>query len=195
MPSDALIAWQTVRLPRLHDFESDCLHLQSLHPANPDRVQDHIRSYVILLSSEFQDYCRDLHTECTDRLVDAVHPIALHAVLRNECVYGRKLDTGNPNPGTLGADFNRYLIDFWSEILARDAANHPARRDRPSLLNVWRNAIAHHNYDPAQLGGTTMLTIAPVQLWRTDCDILASVFDDVMRNHLQTILGQSPWPP
>lgn len=195
MPSDALIAWQTLRLPRLHDFETDCLHLQGMYSAAPHRVQEYIRSYVVLLTSEFQGYCRDLHSECTDKLVASVNPINLREVLRFECRYGRKLDTGNPNPSNLGADFNRYFLDFWDAVIALDPANQPARRDRLSRLNLWRNAIAHNNYDPGELGGTTTLAIPIVQGWRTDCEVFASAFDGVMRAHLQAITGVSPWPP
>src|SRR5258707_2066627 len=102
MPSDALIDWRSVRLPRLGKVEADCLHLQALHVADPDRVQEYIRAYAVLLSSEFQGFCRDLHTECAARVVDPVNPVALRAMLRLQCIQRRKLNTGNPNPGNLG---------------------------------------------------------------------------------------------
>src|ERR1051326_3473688 len=152
MPSDALFALQSDRILRLQNVEADCLHLEALHAADPDRVQEYIRAYAVLLNSEFQGFCRDLHTECARRLVASVHPVALQTVLRSQCVYGRKLDTGNPNPGNLGADFSRYVFDFWPAVLAIDPG-HTARQQRLAMLNTWRNAIAHHNYDPAQLGG------------------------------------------
>lgn len=63
------------------------------------------------------------------------------------------------------------------------------------MMNAWRNAIAHHDYDAAELGGTTILTIPQVGDWRTDCEALATAFDTVMRNHLQTTTGVSPWSP
>ncbi|HEV3261219.1 MAG TPA: HEPN domain-containing protein [Gemmataceae bacterium] len=194
MPSDARLAWQTDRIPRLQNVDADCLHLEALHAADPDRVQEYIRSYAVLLSSEFQGFCRDLHTECADGLVDSVNPVALRRVLRAQCVYGRKLDTGNPNAGNLGADFSRYLFDFWPAVLAIDPG-HAVRQHRLAMLNAWRNAIAHHDYDPAELGGTTTLTIPQVRDWRTDCDAFATAFDAVLRNHLQATTGVSPWPP
>src|SRR5438445_10313612 len=118
MPSDALVIWQTERMPRLQDVEADCLHLEARYPADPDRVQEYIRAYAVLLSSEFQGFCRDLHSECADRLVDSINPVALRTVLRSQSVYGRKLDTGNPNACNLGSDFNRYVLDFWPAVLA-----------------------------------------------------------------------------
>jgi len=104
------------------------------------------------------------------------------------------LDTGNPNDGHLGADFNRYGFDFWDEVEAADPG-HAARRIRLARLNTWRNAIAHHDYDPAELGGTTILTVPQVRDWRTDCDVFAFTFDAVARNQIQATTSVSPWPP
>src|SRR5208283_5836794 len=171
MPSDALVRWQTERMPRLQNVEADCLHLEALHAADPIRVQEHIRSSAVLLSAEFQGFCRDLHDECAEKFVESINPVALQAGLRSQCVYGRKLDTGNPNPGNLGTDFKRFQFDFWDTLLTVDPG-HAARRDRLEMLNTWRNAIAHHDYDPARLGGTTTLTIPQVRDWRTHSDAL-----------------------
>jgi hypothetical protein len=195
MASDALDDWRTDRITRLQYVEADCLHLHGLHAADPSRVQGHIRSFAVLLSSEFQGFCRDLHSECADRLVDAVSPPGLRTVLRSQCFYGRKLDTGNPHPANLGADFNRYNIAFWDAVDALDPVNHPARRRRLARLNAWRNAITHHDYDPGELGGTTTLTVSEVQDWRADCDALAAAFDAVLRDHLEAVTGVPPWPP
>src|SRR4051794_1624106 len=65
------------------------------------------QAYAVLLSSQFQGFCRDLHSECIDYIV-AETPIHLQIVLREQFLYGRKLDTGNPNPGNIGADFGRF---------------------------------------------------------------------------------------
>ena len=131
---------------------------------------------MVLLSSEFQGYCRDLHTECAEKLVASIHAINLRAALKAQCLYGRKLDMGNPNSGNLGADFGRYGLDFWLAVLAIDPGR-AARQHELAILSAWRNAIAHNDYDPAQLGGTITLSIAEVRDWRTDCDILAIAFD------------------
>ena len=63
------------------------------------------------------------------------------------------------------------------------------------MLNTWRNAIAHHDYNPADLGGTTRLAIARVADWRIDCDAFAIAFDAVLLTQLQTLIGAPPWPP
>jgi hypothetical protein len=135
MPSNALLAWQTARTPRLANLEADCLHLVALHPAAPDRVREYIRAFAVLLGAEFQGFCRELHTESTDALVAAVVPVALKLLLRSQCLHGRKLDTGNPTPSNLGSDFNRFSFDFWASVLATDPA-HAARRHRLAVLNA-----------------------------------------------------------
>jgi hypothetical protein len=60
-------------------------------------------------------------------------------------------------------------------------------------LNLWRNAIVHHDFDRARLGGTTILRLQRVRRWRGACNRLARSFDEVMRRHLQNLTGSSPW--
>jgi hypothetical protein len=67
---------------------------------------------AVLLSSRFQAFCRDLHTESVDGLVAAFLPVIFRTTLRDEFLHNQKLDRGNPNPGHLGADFNRLGLDF-----------------------------------------------------------------------------------
>ena len=59
-------------------------------------------------------------------------------------VQNRKLDSGNPNPGNLGSDFNRFGLEFWDAVDQLDVRN-PDRRGELQELNVMRNAIAHHD--------------------------------------------------
>jgi hypothetical protein len=67
-----------------------------------------------------------------------------------------------------------------------------ARQNRLMELNDWRNAIAHQDFDPAVFGAA-ILRVQRVRKWRTACNRLASSFDEVMRSHLQTVNGVSPW--
>jgi hypothetical protein len=61
------------------------------------------------------------------------------------------------------------------------------------LLNLWRNAIAHQDFDPTALGGSTALRLAKVRGWRGAGNGLADSFDDVMRRFLLGLTGASPW--
>src|SRR5579875_2854608 len=79
-------------------------------------------SYAALLSSHFQGFCRDLHSECID-LIIAIVPVQLEGLLRTEFAWNRSLDRGNPHPGAIGSDFNRLGVKFWAEVYAVDARN------------------------------------------------------------------------
>ena len=148
-------------------------------------------AYAVLLSSHFQGFCRDLHTECVDHIVQKV-PAALQNVIRGELVRDRKLDRGNPNPGNIGADFARLGLPIWDKVKAIDRRND-ARRQLLEELNNWRNAIGHQDFDPTKLGGRTTLRLQEVNAWRQACDQLARAFDKVIRTHLKALMGSPPW--
>src|SRR5438045_1439861 len=57
-------------------------------------------AYAVLLSSQFQGFCRDLHSECVQHVVQSI-PSALQNVVRGEFMRTRKLDKGNANPGNI----------------------------------------------------------------------------------------------
>ncbi|MDQ2798926.1 MAG: HEPN domain-containing protein [Armatimonadota bacterium] len=146
----------------------------------------------MLLSSHFQGFCRDLHSECVDSLTLATTPAVWKTVLRTEFVQYRKLDKGNPNPGNIGADFSRLGVVFWDDVKAHDAQNN-SRRAHLEKLNDWRNAIAHQDFDPAKLGGTTPLRLMTVRSWRQSAHHLAVSFDAVMLAHITFLTGTPPW--
>ncbi len=150
------------------------------------------QAYALLLSSQFQGYCRDLHSECANYFVQAVPAGVLRTALRNVLVQNRKLKTGNPNPGNIGEDFNRFGLSFWAEVKNLDLRNQ-ARQNRLEELNAWRNAIAHQDFDPAKLGGMTVLRLQQVRDWRNACHQLATAFEEVMRAHLHAVNSVSPW--
>jgi len=107
-------------------------------------------------------------------------------------LFGRKLDTSNPNPGNIGSDFNRFGIAFWPAIEA-DSPRNPQRRLTLETLNRWRNAIAHNTFAPDMYKGSRLsLQLAAVQDWRRACDGLARSFDNVLRAHLHSATGVAP---
>jgi hypothetical protein len=150
------------------------------------------RAYAILLASQFQGFCRDLHSECVDHLVSSLTPNALQPIVRAEFTRNRQLDRGNAQPGSLGSDFGRLGVDFWTQVDGHDVGN-PDRKTLLEELNSWRNAIVHQDFDPAKLGGTTTLHLTRVRRWRRACEQLARSFDEVMRRHVQSLIGGSPW--
>ena len=192
MPSVALQDWTVV--PRWRWTRSRTAH-RSVGGTGPGRryATQHLnQAYAVLLAAQFQAFCRDLHTECVDFLVPGVAIPGFQSRLSSELLWNRKLEQGNPKPGNVGADFSRLGLTFWAEVDAADSRN-PSRRIALAELNVWRNAIAHQDFDPAVLGGSVTVTLARVRGWRSACNGLADSFDEVMRRFLLRLIGTSPW--
>ncbi len=147
-------------------------------------------AYVMLLSSQFQGYCRELHTEAVEFLVANTSPPSVATVLRLVMTQGRRLDQGNPNPGNLGADFSRLGMDFWTQVNKQDVRNKE-RQTKLEELNSWRNAIAHQDF--GKVGGSPKLRLPAVRSWRSACRALAETFDTAVREHLLGMAGTAPW--
>jgi hypothetical protein len=149
-------------------------------------------AYAVLLSSQFQRFCRDLHTESVDHIVRSLAPATLRPVVRATFLESRKLDKGNPNPGNLGSDFGRLGLNLWSTVIAQSPRN-AARQSKLSYLADWRNAIAHHDLDPHALNPPPPLHLQHVKAWRSVCNALTAEFDGALRTHLATLVGHAPW--
>lgn len=137
------------------------------------------QSYLVMLSSHFQQFCRDLHSEAVDL------PIVLSSLTSD-----RKLDRGNPTPGNLGSDFGRLGMAFWPDVNALHRQN-AARARRLELMGYWRNAIAHQDFagNARHLEGRTEITLADVRQFRSTCEALARGFDRAVLAHIQTVAG------
>jgi hypothetical protein len=192
MPSFAWIFWKANRSAALSEFEVIHRKIGKTGPGTKHARQQVNQAYLLMLSGQFQGFCRDLHSECVDHLATCVQPPSVRAMLTAEFHFGRKLDTGNPNPGNIGNDFNRFGFDFWSALLAHDP-RLKAQQDDLRAVNDWRNAIAHQSFDPVKLGGSTSLRHSQIKAWRKSCDVLADAFDDVVANQLFVITGIKPW--
>ena len=72
----------------------------------------------LLVASQFQGFCRELHAECVKVLVEHLKP---HRLLRPlvESGFTRclQLDSRNAQPGSIGADFGLLGIIFWDRDL------------------------------------------------------------------------------
>ena len=192
MSSKSLETWQTIRANALNEIVTAHRMVGGIGPGRRVATQQINHAYAMLLSSQFQGYCRDLHSESVDCLVGSISPANLRGLLSIEFLAFRKLDRGNPNPGNIGADFGRLELSLWSELVRVDARTAANKRDL-ELLNEWRNAIAHQDFDPTKLGAIRSLHLSHVQQWRKACDALANSLDEVVRQHLTAKLGTSPW--
>ena len=185
MPSPALTAWSTSSAAALSQ-------LQAHRAGGATRALQLHYAYVLLLCAHFQAYCRGLHSDATQLLVESIDP-GVGAVLDENLSFRRQLDTRNAQPETLTADFSRLGLEFWTVVETADARN-ATRRRKLKELNVWRNAIAHHNIEQrrSDLHPHTV-TLATCTTWHSALNGLAESFDRVLAAHLTTLLGSQPW--
>ena len=191
MPSNSLIHWNGERADALNEIENAHAIVGGTDRGRRFATQQINYSYAALLSSHFQGFCRDLHSECIDHIVASV-PAQFRGFLRVEFIWNRSLGKGNPHPGAIGSDFNRLGIEFWTELYALDSRNNRRRVLLQGLID-WRNAIAHQDFDYVAPGGNTTLHLARVRGWRRAINALARYFDQVMYNYLQALLVAAPW--
>jgi hypothetical protein len=191
MPSRSLQTWRTIRCQALDEIEYAHRGVASSRRGSKFATQQVNYAFVMLLASQFQGFCRELHSECVDRYVQSILPKTRSLACREALVRLRVLDRGNANPSSIGADFGVFGFRFWAKVTTLDARN-AARQTGLEELNLWRNAIAHQDFDSAKLGAST-LTVRQVREWRNVCDRLAHAFDEVMRRFLAAELGASPW--
>jgi hypothetical protein len=193
MPSNSYREWRSTRAKALNAIAQGPAATGGTRRGRRFNTQQFNQAYAVLLSAQFQGFCRDLHGECVSHILGTIAPPpALQKLVRDELTRGRVLDRGNAQPSSIGADFGRFDIAFWDEIKNYD----PRNSSRMSLLedlNHWRNAIVHQDFSLPKLGGRTLLRLEQVQRWRSACNRLARAFDEVMRRHLQKLTGSSPW--
>jgi hypothetical protein len=191
MPSNSLAKWNAERIDALDEIENAHVMVGGTERGRRYATQQINYAYATLLSSQFQGFCRDLHSECIDQIVTIV-PVHLQALLRVEFIWNRSLDKGNPHPGAIGSDFTRLGVDFWTDVYAVHAKNDRRRELLQELID-WRNAIAHQDFDSVARAGNPTLHLVRVRAWRRAVSALAGYFDDVMSNYLRAILGAAPW--
>lgn len=193
MPSQSLHRWRT-------DARAALDQIQNAHAAVGGNQRGrryatlHINhAYLVLVSSHFQRFCRDLHTESIDHLCrQHVNPDPRRDILRIMLTLNRQLDSRNPTPLAIGADFNRFNLSFWDAVRQGAPVYNQRRHRLLEELNGWRNAIAHQDFAPHNLRPQD-LNLATVQTYRNACNHLATRFDAVMASHLATITGITPW--
>src|SRR5260370_29366074 len=104
MPSLALQDWSTKRTAALDEIEHAHRSVGGTGPGRRYLTQQINQAYALLLSSQFQGYCRDLHQECATHLVASVASPVLQAMYEANFLFALKLDPCNPNPRHTRAD-------------------------------------------------------------------------------------------
>jgi hypothetical protein len=191
MPSHSLLRWMQQRTDALDEIRAAHAHVGGSSRGRRHATQQINRAYAVLLSSEFQGFGRDLYSECVDHLVTAA-PASMQTLVRTQFLWGQPFGRGNPQASAIGSDFGRFGLPFWDEVYAVHAHNR-GRRAMLDELMVWRNAIAHNDFDPAVFGPNPTLRLRRVRRWNSALNGLCKAFDQVLRNYLSTMLGAAPW--
>jgi hypothetical protein len=191
--SRSRLRWQTERVAALDEIEAAHAAVSGGGRGRRYATQQINQACVVILSSHFQGFCRNLYAEAVDHLVGRLDPPSLRSVVEAQMTLGLKLYSGNPNPANLGSDFGRLGIDLWAELKARSSRN-AARQAELENLNRWRNAIAHQDFDPAKLGHhRTQLRLSEVRRWRSACDGLTRALEVVIAKRITVLVGTRPW--
>lgn len=192
MPSPALTAWSTSSAAALSQLEAAHRAVGGTRAGRRTNTLQLNYAYVLLLAAHFQAYCRGLHTDAAQLLVEEIDP-GIGAVVDANLTFARQLDRGNAQPSAIGADFNRLRLDFWTVVQAADTRN-AARQRKLEELNSWRNAIAHHDIESNRSGlRPREVTLAACRSWRGALDGLAESFDRVLADRIETLLDSRPW--
>jgi hypothetical protein len=191
VPSNSLTEWRQDAGSALDEIENAHVMVGGSERGRRYATQQINFAYASLLSSRFQGFCRDLHSECIDHLVTLV-PATFQGSIRRNFKHERVLDKGNPHPGAIGRDFGRLGIDVWSELYSLDARSE-RRNTLLAELIAWRNAIAHQDFGRVATGGVARLHLERVRVWRRAINALVRNLELVMYNHLHGMLGRPPW--
>jgi hypothetical protein len=152
---------------------------------------------ILRLASEFQGFSRDLHNEAGLVLTRTIAPgnQQLQDNLRIPYTANRKLDQGNADPGSLGADFGLFGMQLWSALYARYPTRGRQWNKKLGALNLARNGLVHDDATKiakVKAEGWT-LTLQSVGRWKAVLDGLAGGMDCVVGAHLRLVYGASPW--
>lgn len=193
MPSLSLKHWTETAALALDGMEAAHRAIAATAKGRRHAAQQLNQSYLMLLSSHFQQFCRGLHFEAVRHLTSGIEPV-LRDLIESALIVGRKLDQGNPNPGNLGSDFGTLGMKFWP-MLRLKYNGVEERQARLAKMTFWRNAIAHRDFTSTthahELGGRTEITLQEVRAFRSNCDRLARYFDAAVLDYVKKIVGSN----
>lgn len=197
MPSAALVEWTGPRAAMLDELHEVHATVGGTGPGRRWRTQQINWAIILRLAGEFQGFSRDLHTICADHFADwssGTNPAAQRVVAAS-LTFNRQLDRGNAQPASLGSDFGRFGVDFWTALSIRNSLTASRQRHLQRLADA-RNAITHSR--PAELQALAAdgypATMPTIRRWRRALTELASTMDEVMADHLATLFGRHrPW--
>ena len=196
MASKATERWRQSQLSALDQLEHAHIALEGSGPGRRFRTEQLNGAYIVMVASQFQMFCRNLHSEAANVMASAVANPLLRDAVFAAMTQRRWMDQGNADPRNIGRDFARLSMAFWVQVEALDSRNK-SRRTRLRQLNIWRNGYAHQDFDfnpdDRNIVLETRPTLVYVRIWRRACDNLVDQFDSAVRSHLTTLTGSTPW--
>ncbi len=195
--SNALATWGAASSDQLDVIETALRAVRGTRGGSRHTTEQLAHAYALLLASKWQRFCRDLHTEGVAALLDRMQPAealvpsrAVQDALRIALTTDRALDTKNAQRTAIAKDFSLFAVTFWKEVEGRDKRGR-GRLKKVDELNVWRNAIAHHDF--LRKNRTERLRARTVRSWRAACDALAGAMDAVVATQIGRLVGKEPW--
>ena len=153
MASQSLIRWRQSAVLRLERVEAARLAVGGRGAIGILAAEQIKHAYVVLLSSHFQGFCRDLHTEAVDCLYPAVSPTSVQGIIKMPMTRTENWIVGIQIQEISEAISIGSTLT-WQEVVAPE---RPKRRPAKQLetLNQTEDAISHQDFDPSNLGGST----------------------------------------
>lgn len=198
MASKALIAWETDKRLQFDRLLAAHRAVAGQDPGRKWATAEICHALTVANAAQFQSFCRELHDECVDFIAAAASP-EFRVILRQSLTSNRHLDKGNPWPNQIREDFKRFDMDIWQAVGCekRPINNWQRRVTRLEQVCIWRNAIAHEDFDlnmeqKAKVHDAYPGHLVSVRKWRNACNRLAIRMDGVATNHLANLLN-TPW--
>lgn len=188
MPSLALQDWTTTAQAALDEIEAAHRAVGGAQRGRRRAMLQVNHAYTVLLSAQFQAFCRVLHLEAVSFVAEASSDPWLRPLVKASMMRGVKLHHGNPSSANLSGDFSKFGMQLWVEAQKVDVHTE-ARRKVLGELIAWRNAVAHQDW----AARSPTLHLADVRRWRRACAGLAVSFDRAVQGHLARIAGRAPW--
>lgn len=199
MASRSLERWRDERASAMDSLENAHGLITGRLRGRPRDTKELNHALFLRLAAEVQGFCRDLHDESIEALCDPaqVPSPEIRNAFRTAATTGRKVDSGNANPGSIGSDWALLGIGIWTELNAAYPSASTGAGDwnaRLTWLNTARNGIAHN--DPIKIGNAHAdhpLTLHTFRVMRRRLTKFAVALDRQTGAYLRRATGIDPW--
>ncbi len=150
MDSKALKKWKDNRIRELNQLADIHNTIGGPKAGRRYATEQLNHAYLVAVSAQFQGYCRDLHTEAAFDFVERLGTSDEFArILRSTLTKNRKLAQKNPSRSAIAEDFGLLgMEDFWKRVERPGGAVRTRQRlSWLDSMNIWRNAIAHNDFE------------------------------------------------